>query len=327
VAGSLAVERVPLHASCTIGVAVYPEHGGDSTMLLRHAEAAMYQSKMRHDAVTLYRPGPDGDSIKRLTLLADLGESLSAPGGADIDVHFQPQVRLDTGQPVGVEALLRWQTPTRGRVEAATVLHLAEHSDLMWPLTKHVLGRTIDQLDRWRTAGIRIRASVNVSMRDLNQPELIDWLTSRLRGAGIPAQDLQLEITETALASDPDTAVRVLQRLRQEDIAVSLDDFGTGYSSIERLRQFSLSEVKIDRSFVARCTHHPADAAVVEAIIGLAHRLGLRVVAEGVEDEQTRRLLLSGGCDLAQGWLYAPATPPDELTTWLATHHAQRRDG
>jgi diguanylate cyclase len=311
---------LPLDVSGAIGVAGYPEHGRDAATLLRRAEIAMYDAKARGDAVAGYAPEADHDSPDRLTLLADLRRALEKPGGGGIAFHYQPQVDLDSGAVIGVEALLRWQHPVRGPVDPAELIRLAEHSTVMRLLTRRVIDDVVAQLGRWAAAGVRLRASINVSVRDLHTAEVVDRLTERLGRYGVAADQVQLEITEGALMADPPRVLATLRRLDGLGVALSLDDFGTGYSSMQHLRRLPLAEVKIDRSFVLGMVADPDDQAIVRSIIELAGALGLRVVAEGVEDEHTVRLLATSGCDAAQGWYHGRPMPADELLSWLSSY-------
>ncbi|HEX6872937.1 MAG TPA: EAL domain-containing protein [Micromonosporaceae bacterium] len=309
-----------LDVNAGIGVAVYPEHGRDHATLLRHAEVAMYDAKDRGAKYTVYSPGPDVSAAERLELLADLRRALELGRSDELCLHYQPQVDLDSGDVVGLEALLRWCHPVLGEVSPSLVIRVTEHTAVMRLLTRRVLEDAIGQIAKWRTQGLLMRVSVNVSVRDLHDPQLVDHLEALLTERSVPPQLLQLEITEGALMADPRRVLVSLHRLDRLGVAMSLDDFGTGYSSLLHLRRLPLAEVKIDRSFVLGMTTDPDDRAVVTSIIDLARALGLRVVAEGVEDDSTRRMLVAGGCEVAQGWFYARPMPPDDLVPWLARH-------
>lgn len=314
------LDTLPLDVTAAIGVAVYPDHGSDNTSLLRHAEVAMYDAKDRGATYAVYTPESDQNSPERLELVAELRRAIEANRSDEIQLFYQPQVDLATGEIVGVEALLRWHHPRRGMVSPDHVIKVAEHTAVMRLLTNRVLEEAISQLAKWRTQGLYLRASVNVSVRDLHHPELVQLLEKLLNDYGVPANQLQMEITEGALMADPRRVLVTLHRLDKLGVALSLDDFGTGYSSLQHLRRLPLAEVKIDRSFVLGMVHDPDDAAVVMSIIDLARALGLRVVAEGVEDDATRRRLIDGGCEVAQGWYFARPMPADALVAWLARH-------
>ncbi len=309
---------LPLDVTSSIGIAMYPEHGSDCPTLLRHADVAMYDAKRRGDAIAVYTPEIDHSSTAQLGLLGDLRRALEQPDDGQIQFHYQPQVEISSGQVVGVEALLRWKHPERGYVNPEELIKTAERSAVMQLLTLRALEEVIAQLARWSDSGIALRAAVNVSMRDLQRPDFPDQLSKLLIRHGVRPGQLQLEITEGALMADPARVLSTLRRLDRLGVALSLDDFGTGYSSMRHLRQLPLSEVKIDRSFVLGMASNDDDAAIVRSIIDLAAALGLRVVAEGVEEERTRRRLAALGCDVAQGWFYARPMPADELVNWMA---------
>jgi diguanylate cyclase (GGDEF)-like protein len=325
VAGALAepvrLDGLPLDVSGSIGVAVFPEHGSDVATLLRRADVAMYDAKHRAAPVAVYTPESDHHSPQRLALLADLRTALQSPGtgGSDgVVMHYQPQIDIDTGDVVGVEALLRWRHPTRGPISPEELIKVAEHTAVMRLLTLRIVDDVVEQVAKWAAAGVTLRASVNVSIRDLHTGEVAERLAEQLRRYGIPAQQLQLEITEGALMADPQRVLATLAALKRLGVAISLDDFGTGYSSMQHLRRLPLAEVKVDRSFVLGMARDTDDASIVASIVELAGALGLRVVAEGVEDEPTWRRLHATGCQIAQGWFYARPMPGDEVVSWLA---------
>jgi diguanylate cyclase (GGDEF)-like protein len=309
-----------LDVTAAIGVALHPDHGTDNTTLMRHAEVAMYDAKDRGATYAIYAPESDRSSPDRLELLADLRRAIELGRPDELRLYYQPQVDLTSGEVVGLEALLRWRHPRRGLISPEYAIKIAEHTAVMRLLTQRVLEDAIGQLAKWRAQGLVLRVSINVSVRDLHNPDLVDRIAALLTEAAVPANQVQLEITEGALMSDPRRVLVTLHRLDRLGIALSLDDFGTGYSSLQHLRRLPLAEVKIDRSFVLGMTTDPDDAAVVRSIIDLAHALGLRVVAEGVEDNNARRALVAIGCEVAQGWFYARPMPADDLVSWLARY-------
>jgi diguanylate cyclase (GGDEF)-like protein len=319
-ADPVSLDGLPLDVGGSIGVAVYPQHGEDFETLMRHADVAMYDAKSRGDALAVYAPESDHNSAQRLSLLADLRRALETPGAEEIAFFYQPQVELRTGTVVGVEALLRWHHPRRGLVDPEELIRVAEHSAVMRLLTLRVVDDVIGQLAKWQADGLTLRASINVSVRDLHTGEIVDRLAERLRHDGVGPDQVQLEITEGALMADPRRVMTTLRRLERLGIALSLDDFGTGYSSMQHLRRLPLAEVKIDRSFVMGMAEDPDDEAIVRSIIELAGSLGLRVVAEGVEDERTFLMLARMRCEVAQGWFYARPMPADQLASWLSRY-------
>ncbi|MFD6565017.1 putative bifunctional diguanylate cyclase/phosphodiesterase [Micromonospora profundi] len=250
-----------------------------------------------------------------------------ADDAGEITMYYQPQIAIATGEVVGVEALLRWRHPRRGMVDPEELIRVAEQSAVMRLLTRRVVDDVVEQLAKWSAAGIGLRAALNVSVRDLHTGEIADQIADRLARYGVPAERLQLEITEGALMADPRRVLATISRLHRIGVAIALDDFGTGYSSLQHLRRLPLSEVKVDRSFVLGMADDPDDAAIVRSMIELAGALGLRVVAEGVEDERTWRMLHAAGCDAAQGWFYARPMPAEELINWLARYRPVRPSG
>ncbi|WP_406082338.1 EAL domain-containing protein [Micromonospora zamorensis] len=248
----------------------------------------------------------------------------TAEDAGEITMYYQPQIAIATGEVVGVEALLRWRHPRRGMVDPEELIRVAEQSAVMRLLTRRVVDDVVEQLAKWSAAGIGLRAALNVSVRDLHTGDVADQIADRLARYGVPADRLQVEITEGALMADPRRVLATISQLHRIGVAISLDDFGTGYSSLQHLRRLPLSEVKVDRSFVLGMAEDADDAAIVRSMIELAGALGLRVVAEGVEDERTWRMLHAAGCDAAQGWFYARPMPAQELVTWLARYRPVR---
>ncbi|MBQ1036425.1 bifunctional diguanylate cyclase/phosphodiesterase [Micromonospora sp. C81] len=251
----------------------------------------------------------------------------TAEDAGEITMYYQPQIAIATGEVVGVEALLRWRHPRRGMVDPEELIRVAEQSAVMRLLTRRVVDDVVEQLAKWSAAGIGLRAALNVSVRDLHTGDVADQIADRLARYGVPADRLQVEITEGALMADPRRVLATISQLHRIGVAISLDDFGTGYSSLQHLRRLPLSEVKVDRSFVLGMAEDADDAAIVRSMIELAGALGLRVVAEGVEDERTWRMLHAAGCDAAQGWFYARPMPAEELVTWLARYRPVRPSG
>ncbi|SCG37953.1 putative bifunctional diguanylate cyclase/phosphodiesterase [Micromonospora inositola] len=242
----------------------------------------------------------------------------------EITMYYQPQIAIATGEVVGVEALLRWRHPRRGMVDPGELIQVAEQSAVMRLLTRRVVDDVVEQLAKWSAAGINLRAALNVSVRDLHTGEIADQIADRLARYAVRPDRLQVEITEGALMADPRRVLASITQLHRIGVGIALDDFGTGYSSLQHLRRLPLSEVKVDRSFVLGMADDPDDAAIVRSMIELAGALGLRVVAEGVEDERTWRLLHAAGCDVAQGWFHARPMPAEALVTWLARYRPVR---
>ncbi|WP_329472289.1 bifunctional diguanylate cyclase/phosphodiesterase [Streptomyces sp. NBC_01723] len=307
------LDGLTLVLEASAGVAVFPDHALDAEGLLRRADVAMYQAKRDRTGVEVYESKRDSNTPDRLGLLGDLRRALDAH---EVQLHYQPKVRFD-GQVAGLEALVRWVHPERGKVPPDEFIAIAESSGLMPHLTEYVLETALEQVAQWRSQGLFVPVAVNVSPRDVHTPGFAGSVAARLARHGVPAGALQLEITEHVLLEDPQRAADTLNALTGHGVKMSLDDFGTGYSSLVHLRRLPVSELKIDRSFVARLAVDAEDAAIVRCTVDLAHSLGLLVVAEGVEDDETWEGLRDLGCDAVQGWLVAAAMPPEETTAWL----------
>ncbi|MFF3415737.1 putative bifunctional diguanylate cyclase/phosphodiesterase [Streptomyces sp. NPDC002698] len=309
----LDLDGLTLVLEASAGLAVFPDHALDAEGLLRLADIAMYQAKRDRTGVEVYESKRDSNTPDRLGLLGDLRRALDT---GDVELHYQPKVRFD-GQVAGLEALVRWVHPERGKVPPDEFIAIAESSGLMPHLTEYVLETALGQVARWRAQGLYVPVAVNVSPRDVHTPGFAGAVAARLARHGVPAGALQLEITEHVLLEDPQRAADTLAALTGHGVKMSLDDFGTGYSSLVHLRRLPVSELKIDRSFVARLAVDTEDAEIVRCTVDLAHSLGLLVVAEGVEDDETWERLRDLGCDAVQGWLVAAAMPPEEATAWL----------
>ncbi|SDT77402.1 putative bifunctional diguanylate cyclase/phosphodiesterase [Actinoplanes derwentensis] len=318
------LDGTPVELSASIGIALQSGRRDGST-LLREAESAMYEAKQRGDQVAVHGPGVAENTPDRLTLVADLRDALRRdPPDDGIVLYYQPQIAIATGEVAGVEALLRWRHPRRGMVGPEELLRAAEPTPVMRLLTARVLEEVVGQLAIWRDGPWPLRAAVNVSARDLHAGDIADRVGELLERYDVPAELLQLEITESALMADPHRVLETTTRLNRMGVAISLDDFGTGYSSLQHLRRLPLTEVKIDRSFVLGMATDAGDAAIVRSVVGLAESLGLRAVAEGVEDEVTWRLLAATGCHAAQGWFHARPMPAADLADWLARYRPVR---
>ncbi|WP_149184128.1 bifunctional diguanylate cyclase/phosphodiesterase [Streptomyces sp. TRM49041] len=309
----LDLDGLTLVLEASAGVAVFPDHALDAEGLLQRADVAMYQAKRDRTGVEVYESKRDSNTPDRLGLLGDLRRALDA---GEVELHYQPKVRFD-GHVAGLEALVRWVHPERGRVPPDEFIAIAESSGLMPHLTEYVLETALGQVAKWRSQGLEVPVAVNVSPRDVHSPGFAGAVAARLARHGVPAGALQLEITEHVLLEDPQRAADTLAGLTGHGVKMSLDDFGTGYSSLVHLRRLPVSELKIDRSFVARLAVDNEDAEIVRCTVDLAHSLGLLVVAEGVEDDETWERLRDLGCDAVQGWLVAAAMPPNETTAWL----------
>ncbi|PYC78379.1 GGDEF-domain containing protein [Streptomyces tateyamensis] len=315
-AAPIRLDGLLLVLEATAGVCVYPKHAADAESLLRRADVAMGHAQQARTGVEQYDHSQDADTPYRIGLLGDLRRALET---GEVQLHYQPKVAFD-GRVVGLEALLRWERPGRGRVSPDEFVGLAESSGLMPRLTDYVLEAAIGQLADWRSQGLQVQVAVNVSPRDVLNPGFARRVAGHLERHQVPAHALQLEITERLLLDDSRLAADTLAELRGHGVGMSLDDFGTGHSSLVRLRSLPVGELKIDRSFVSRMVADHHDAAVVRCSVELAHSLGLTVVAEGVEDDETWERLHGLGVDAVQGWLVSAALPADQATAWLRVH-------
>ena len=308
------VEGHTLTIGASIGIAPYPEHGDSVSALMRRADVAMYEAKRAGGGFAVYDERSDQQLPSHLTLAAELRRAIQQD---DLVLHFQPQVRMGSGQLEGIEALVRWRHAQRGLLVPEQFIPLAEQTGLIGPLNYWVIDAAIRQRQAWRMDGLELSVAVNLSMRDLQNSEL-PRIVARLLGRwNLPASSLKLEITESTVMADLALAIEVLGRLRELGTRIALDDFGTGYSSLSHLQRLPADELKIDRSFIRDVATNDGDAAIVRAAIDLGHTLGLTVVAEGIETEGAWNLLSALGCDVGQGFFLSEPLPAAELTSLL----------
>lgn len=301
------VEDVALDVEASVGVVLSGEHGADPTTLVQRADIAMYIAKVQNLGVFAYDPDVDGHTPAKLALLGELRRALNR---GELTLHYQPKVSIRTAEVVGVEALVRWEHPDRGMILPDAFIPLAEHTGLIGPLTTYVFGAALAQARIWMDAGRPLSVSVNLSARSLLDERLAGQVADLLDQHCVPARLLQLEVTESALMTEPDRAQRLLQALSALGIRLSIDDFGAGYTSLGQLKNLPISELKIDKSFIVTMREDPSDALIVQSIVDLGHNLGLTIVAEGVETAALLDDLASFSCDIAQGdYVSCPLTP------------------
>jgi diguanylate cyclase len=310
----IAVRDLSLEVEASAGIALYPDHGLDPEALLQHADVAMYNAKSSQSGCELYAETRHEFSPSRLRLVQDLRAGIAS---GQIELHYQPKIRLSDNRVVGVEALARWNHPEQGLIAPDGFIPLAEHTGLIRPLTLAVLEMAIDQCAAWRSRGIEIGMAVNLSPRNLVDHELPHQIKRLLEERGVPTTALELELTEDTIMSDPKRARDVLSRLDAMGIWLAIDDFGTGYSSLAYLKQLPVTTLKVDRSFVTTMTEQEEDAVIVRSTIALGRNLGLRVVAEGVETDGVMNALRQLGCDVVQGYYVSRPVPAAELEQWL----------
>jgi diguanylate cyclase (GGDEF)-like protein len=310
----LSMDGLPLSVDSSVGFVVAPEQGTDVDELLRLADVAMYVAKANHAGVVRYDPAQNTYDPARLALIGELRQAIET---GQLVLHYQPKVKVSDGRTDSVEALVRWAHPRHGLLSPDVFVPAAEQTDLIERLTGWVLTRALADLRTLVTRAPDLRVSVNVSARNLARPGFAQRVAQTLTLAGVPADRLTIELTETALMTDPARAVEALSGVTAIGVAVSIDDFGIGQTSLGYLSRLPVDELKIDRSFVAEATTDPARAAIVRSIVELGHNLGLSVVAEGVETTDVLATLQALGCDGAQGYLFARPMPLEQLLGWL----------
>ncbi|TDD79339.1 EAL domain-containing protein [Actinomadura darangshiensis] len=301
----------------SVGIALFPDHAPDFELLLQRADVAMYNAKEARSGVEIYSPTKDRNSPARLSMLGDLRRALDR---SELELFYQPKVSLRDGHLVGMEALLRWRHPDQGVLEPDAFLSVAEQTYLMRSITHYVVEAALAQTAAWWREDLAIQVAVNASGRDLLDTGLTETIEEGLLARGLPAAALQLEITERILMNEPAYASETVAALADLGIPLSLDDFGTGYSSLVRLKRLPVEEIKIDASFVQRIAESPDDAVIVRSIVDLVRTLGLRSVAEGVEDPATAEALRQMGCDAAQGWHFGRPMDAKSATDWLRSY-------
>jgi diguanylate cyclase len=308
------LEGIALRTDVSIGLSLSPEHGIDLTVLLRRADIAMYKAKRARVGHRVYTGADDAAGDGRLRTLQELRTALAQ---GQLTLHYQPKIDLATDEVHGVEALVRWDHPTRGLLYPDSFLALVEDAGLMPSLTQVVLEQALDQAARWRAQGRPLSVAVNLSASSLVDADLPEQVGALLAARQLPGGALQLEITEEFLMTDRERARDILVRLRDRGIAIAVDDFGTGYSSLAYLRELPIDELKLDRSFIFPMSDDARAAALVFSTIALAHSLGLRMVAEGVEDDTALTELARHGCDQAQGYYLCRPVPAMQLDHWF----------
>jgi diguanylate cyclase (GGDEF)-like protein len=309
---SFTISEHTVDVGASIGIALSPEHGADADVLLRRADVAMYLAKRAARGYSLYSFDQDQHSPERLALVGDLRKAID---GDELILHYQPKVSLKSSRCVGVEALARWNHPQRGCIPPDQFIQLAEQTGLIKSLSYWVLNTALKQAHDWQRSGLSVPIAVNLSMRDLQDPELPDTIAGLLKRWQVMPTALQVEITENGLMAEPARALQTVTALRALGLRIAIDDFGTGYSSLAYLKRLPVDELKIDRSFVRELCEDADDRAIVRSTIGLGHDLGLSIVAEGIEDAATWDLLEQIGCDIGQGYYIGRPVSANELVT------------
>ncbi len=304
------LQGIKLEIHCSIGIALYPDHGQEPSELLRCADVAMYLAKNSNRAYARYSADLDEHSPRRLALMSELGQAIR---DGQMLLHYQPQLDLKLQRIVGFEALVRWQHPLQGLIPPDQFIHLSEMGDLIRPLTLWVLDQALAQWRRWRDQHHHFKVAVNLSTRNLLDEAFPEQVLRLLKKHGAPADSLELEITESALIADPVRVLASLKAIHEFGVTLSIDDFGTGYSSLAYLKELPIHRLKIDMSFVRNMGRDNRDEMIVNSTINLAHNLGLSVVAEGVEDTQVLASLTAMDCDQVQGYYIGAPMTPEQL--------------
>jgi diguanylate cyclase (GGDEF)-like protein len=311
----VSVDELDLDVSASIGITFYPDHALDADTLLRQADVAMYASKEAGSAFEVYDEMIDTHKPELVRLVSQVRPAID---DGQFRMYFQPKIRLADGRVAGAEALIRWHHPTLGRLAPADFIPMVEKTVLLQPLTHWALNDVLRAWRRWSDDGIRIPVAVNVSPRTLLDQDLPEVVGNLLDRWGVPAKFLRLELTENFLVADSGRSDAVLNGLSRVGVGLSIDDFGTGFSSLSYLKRLPIEEIKIDRSFVSHMLERVQDFTIVRATVELGRNLGLRVVAEGVQDRDTFDRLGDFGCDEAQGFYISKPLEPEAFRRWLS---------
>jgi diguanylate cyclase (GGDEF)-like protein len=311
-----AVERLRIAVHANIGIVHFPIHGDEVDTLVQRAGVAIHRAQDSNQGYAAYDACFDGNSAQRLTLTSDLKQAIERGG---LQLAYQAKVSIRTGKLYGAEALLRWNHPKYGNISPEEFVPMAERSRMMKELSIWVLKQAFQDCALWHKQGLDLKISVNLSAKDLQDPELPDYIAGIAAAKEIQPNWIMLEITESTVMHDPESALGIIERLHGMGYEFSIDDFGTGYSSLSYLKRMPLTELKIDKSFVMDILHNENDAVIVRAIINLAHTLGLQVTAEGVESAQILAVLKEYGCDIAQGYYLNKPLSVAQFNQWLQT--------
>lgn len=317
---AISLEDISLNVDINIGLVVYPSDGEEPEALLRRANLALNQSRVSQQRISPYQAGWDEQHLRRLALFGEFREALQAE---QISLNYQPKINLRDRHELSAEALVRWNHPLLGFVNPEEFIAVAESTGQIGLLTRWVLKTGIEELAHLNALGRTLELSINLSALDLLENDLPDYIEGLLEARGVPAGQLCLEITESAIMGEAEKSLRNLDRLRGLGLTLSIDDFGTGYSSLSQLKKLPVSELKIDKSFILNLVENEDDQLIVRSTIELGHTLGLSITAEGVETGATEKLLEQLGCDKVQGWLYSKALPATEFEQWLESYFAE----
>jgi diguanylate cyclase (GGDEF)-like protein len=308
------LEGAALEVKASIGIALFPDHGEDADLLVQRADIAMYVTKQAGGGYVVYTPEQDQQSNRQLALKGKLRHAIEYE---EMVLRYQPKLSIQTNQVIGVEALTSWRHPQLGTVLPDQFIPVAEQTGLIKPLTQWVLKEAYRQCREWHQAGLDLPVSVNLSARNLQEVQLPDQIAELFQTNQVGPSFLELEIAESAIMADPVRAMQILARLAAMGIQLSIDDFGTGYSSLSYLKRLPVQKIKIDKSFVVNRVQEEEDVVIVISMINMAHNLGLKVVAKGVENQETMDRLKALSCDEVQGYHISRPLPAAEVTRWL----------
>jgi EAL domain-containing protein (putative c-di-GMP-specific phosphodiesterase class I) len=314
---------VSIDVGLSIGIARYPGDADAAETLLKRADIAMYVAKKSRSGFEFYDAASDRHSIRKLTIASRRRKAIA---NDELQLHYQPQVNLANSRAESVEALLRWEDAALGKVFPDEFIGLAETTDLIQPLTEWTLITAFRQLAQWRDQGLTLRVAVNLSARILQDASLPRRISEMMERMSVPAELVELEITESAMMLDPEHALGVVRELSELGLYISIDDFGTGYSSLSYLRDLPVHAIKLDKSFVMNLQDADDDRVIVESTVQMAHALGLKIIAEGAESESVVRYLAGLGYDYAQGYWYSAAVPPGALSAWVRRFNSAAAD-
>jgi len=321
-ADPFSVNGLEVHMGASIGIALFPEDGDDVTTLMKNADGAMYGAKAAgRNSFRFFDAAVDGAASERLTLEADLRRAIEM---REFQLYYQPKVDLLTGRLAGAEALIRWVKPQGGIVPPNVFIPLAEDTGLVVPIGDWVLEESCRQVAEWRRDGLSVKVAINVSARQFHDRNFAGQFSAMLELHSLEPWEMEIELTERTVMSDPERAVTQLTQLRQMGATVSVDDFGTGYSSLAYLKRLPLDTIKIDRSFVTNVDRQSDNAAIVRAILGLSQALGMSTVAEGIETVEEERFLQDAGCHYAQGYRYAKPLSAEQFRVWAEDEMSHR---
>lgn len=307
-------QGISIQLQARMGIAISPEHSTDAKVLVQMADTALHHTRGNGKLMQVYQSDLDVNTVERLKLINDLKQAIPA---GELELHFQPKMNLKSKQITHVEALVRWQHPNLGMIPPDSFIHIAEQTGQIKALTRWVFTTALAQFNTWQTLGLNLNIAVNISAENLKETDFHQFICQALMGANVPPEKVTLEVTESSVVENPESAIKLLSQFKNHGFKISIDDYGTGYSSLAQLKQLPVHELKIDKSFVQRLEVDHDDQIIVRSTIELAHNMGLYVVAEGIEDEFSLNWLAEHGCELAQGYYISKPKPAHELTPWL----------